>query len=427
MKLSQLKTRDSKYTTESGPFSYGQKTPRKNSVKALAAEKRKQQEKGRIPVEPTDQRVGTAKRTANEGIFGDALKTFKSYSKDPLDSKGNREAEGKIKDLQSKFIRWSNQTQHSDDPNNIEMIKKYLKTQLKLNDKQIDDIWVKVGYAPKPKVAPAATPAPSAAPVPSAAPAPAATTAPTPAPAAARKKGDMLRVGATTLQYTGEPGKEWFVASGPLQEPNPAMDKANNIVKVGGKKFIGAADAKRFLQVEAKRLQLNTLNGKRQMLIASGVLKEQLTSKQMFKTNKLLEDMNITWSQVGYCYKKNNSVFIREGTADAVNAIWKEVVRVMYDSGQTGSNPKNNAINTAANFLGALGGRAPENLGGGDTYRPSQGYKELEKAVGPMNDEEREAAEAAIKKIRDAKPEEPAEPPAAPPAAPRRLRPVPTK
>ena len=354
--------------------------------------------------------AGTAKRTVNEGIFGDALKTFKSYSKDPMDSKGSREAEGKIKDLKSKFIRWGNQTQNSDDPNNIEMIKKYLKTQLKLNDKQIDDIWVKVGYAPSSTTAPTPSPAPTTAPTPS----PTPTAAPTPSPAPttapttpARKKGDMLRVGATTLQYTGEPGKEWFVASGPLQEPNPAMDKANNIVKVGGKKFIGAADAKRFLQVEAKRLQLNTLNGKRQMLIASGVLKEQMTSKQMFKTNRLLEDMNITWSQVGYRYKKHNSVFIREGTADVANAIWKEVVRVMYDSGQTGSNPKNNAINTAANFLGALGGRAPENLGGGDTFQPGQVYKELESEFGNLTDDEREAAKEAIRKTRDGEPPTP--------------------
>ena len=48
---------------EAGPFSYGAKKPKKGSVADLAAQKRKEQERGRQPVEPRDQRVGTAKVT----------------------------------------------------------------------------------------------------------------------------------------------------------------------------------------------------------------------------------------------------------------------------------------------------------------------------------------------------------------------------
>lgn len=48
--------------TEAGPFSYG-KPPRKGSVADLAAKKRKEQEKGKPPIEPKDQQVGVAKVT----------------------------------------------------------------------------------------------------------------------------------------------------------------------------------------------------------------------------------------------------------------------------------------------------------------------------------------------------------------------------
>jgi hypothetical protein len=75
-----------------------------------------------------------------------------------------------------------------------------------------------------------------------------------------RQKGDIVRSGQNTFQYTGEPGKEWFVAGGPLQEPNPQADRYNNIQAVGGKKFISAADAKRNLQVsERKKLKKKTI------------------------------------------------------------------------------------------------------------------------------------------------------------------------
>jgi hypothetical protein len=71
-----------------------------------------------------------------------------------------------------------------------------------------------------------------------------------------RQKGDIIRSGQNTFQYTDEPGKEWFVAGGPLQEPNPQADRYNNIQVVGGKKFISKDNAKRNLGVsERKKLK----------------------------------------------------------------------------------------------------------------------------------------------------------------------------
>ena len=54
---------DAKGVTESGPFSYGAKKPRKGSVADLAAQKRKEQERGSKAIEPKDQMVGNAKVT----------------------------------------------------------------------------------------------------------------------------------------------------------------------------------------------------------------------------------------------------------------------------------------------------------------------------------------------------------------------------
>ena len=46
---------------EAGPFSYGAKKPRKGSVADLAAQKRKEQEKDKQPVEPRDRMIGVAR------------------------------------------------------------------------------------------------------------------------------------------------------------------------------------------------------------------------------------------------------------------------------------------------------------------------------------------------------------------------------
>jgi len=65
-------------TTESGPFSYGAKKPRKGSVADLADKKRREQEKSRPPIEPKDQMVGTAKviKDVNEGQLNELAPGF---------------------------------------------------------------------------------------------------------------------------------------------------------------------------------------------------------------------------------------------------------------------------------------------------------------------------------------------------------------
>ena len=67
-----------------------------------------------------------------------------------------------------------------------------------------------------------------------------------------RQPGDMVKVGDNALQWTGQPGKEWFVAGGSLSKPNPQTDKMNRIQQVGGKRYISADDAKKLLQAEGR-------------------------------------------------------------------------------------------------------------------------------------------------------------------------------
>ncbi len=57
---------------EEGAFSYGAKTPRKGSVAYNATMKRKEQEKGKQPVEPKDQMVGTAKAVKEDTDLDEA-------------------------------------------------------------------------------------------------------------------------------------------------------------------------------------------------------------------------------------------------------------------------------------------------------------------------------------------------------------------
>jgi hypothetical protein len=64
---------------EAGPFSYGYKKPRKGSVAYWAEKKRKEQEKGKPPIEPKDQMVGVAKVTKGvaEGSEKNVVKSIK--------------------------------------------------------------------------------------------------------------------------------------------------------------------------------------------------------------------------------------------------------------------------------------------------------------------------------------------------------------
>ena len=98
---------------EAGPFSYGAKKPRKGSVADLAAKKRKEQEKGKQPVEPRDHMVGVARvkkdveeakhfRTAYGWAGGRNEKTGKTY-KHPEQIKADKEKkQGISKDKEPK-------------------------------------------------------------------------------------------------------------------------------------------------------------------------------------------------------------------------------------------------------------------------------------------------------------------------------------
>jgi len=94
-----------------------------------------------------------------------------------------------------------------------------------------------------------------------------------------RKAGDIIKVGANTLQWTGTPGQEWFIASGPLSEPNPQTDRFTGAVSVGGKRFISADNAKNKLQAENKKLSKKGLF--ETYLRYFRILKEALTDKQI--------------------------------------------------------------------------------------------------------------------------------------------------
>ncbi len=74
------------------------------------------------------------KSQVNEGPF-DALKNIGAKVADKFtDASGEGEKKQYIKDQQTKFLRWSNQTQNSKDPNNFDNIIKYVTTQLGFTD-----------------------------------------------------------------------------------------------------------------------------------------------------------------------------------------------------------------------------------------------------------------------------------------------------
>lgn len=74
----------------------------------------------------------------------------------------------------------------------------------------------------------------------------------TPTKPTGRQVGDIVKSGQNALQWTGEPGKEWMIAGGPLVNPNPATDRRNKIVTQGGKRYMAAADAKNLLAAESR-------------------------------------------------------------------------------------------------------------------------------------------------------------------------------
>jgi hypothetical protein len=80
-RLARVKEIKKKYNVnEGGPFrSTEPKKPRKGSVADLAAQKRKEQEKGKQPIEPKDQRVGTAKVVKELDVKGASASDQAAY------------------------------------------------------------------------------------------------------------------------------------------------------------------------------------------------------------------------------------------------------------------------------------------------------------------------------------------------------------
>jgi hypothetical protein len=74
----------------------------------------------------------------------------------------------------------------------------------------------------------------------------------TPTKSKGRQPGDIVKAGQNSLQWTGEPGKEWMIAGGPLVTANPATDRRNRIVSQNGKRYIAASDAKDLLAAESR-------------------------------------------------------------------------------------------------------------------------------------------------------------------------------
>jgi len=74
----------------------------------------------------------------------------------------------------------------------------------------------------------------------------------TPTKPSGRQPGDVVRKGQNTLQWTGEPGKEWMIINGPLLTANPLTDRSNGIISLNGKRYLAAANAKDRYSVETR-------------------------------------------------------------------------------------------------------------------------------------------------------------------------------
>ena len=126
---------------EAGPFSYGYKKPRKGSVAYWAEKKRKEQEKGKPPIEPKNQMVGVAKVTKGvaEGMFG-------------LDSKVKAKILNIVERLSDEYGMWDHKAQ-TFTPQGLETLKsilkfneKYIKYALSLTHKDYEAEGVAEGY-----------------------------------------------------------------------------------------------------------------------------------------------------------------------------------------------------------------------------------------------------------------------------------------
>lgn len=166
---------------------------------------------------------------------------------------------------------------------------------------------------------------------------------------------------------------------------------------------------------------LKTVESKAQLLKTTMDLTEGkvLTSKNLFAVNKLLKESKVTWAHLGLSYRKQGTSYLLEADAATVDKLWGEAIRQLFASGQLKSNPQNNIVNKASNFLGALAGQRPTDLSNtGSTFAPSENYAKVQKELGDITPEEIEL----IKQHRKETKAEPKEKPETAPA-PRRLAP----
>ena len=200
-------------------------------------------------------RLRNLKRPTNEGMF-DSLKSFAAKAVDKVtDASGKGEQQQYIKDQQTKYARWVNQTQPSGtDPADIDIIIKYLKTQLGLTDAQLRGVYQIAGIQ---------------------------------APAAA---------------------EEPAAAAG----PDYSMFKDANKFKAEWDKFVSQngnykliADP-RMLEV-LKSIWMRTGGTKLESIIRPGT---KLSGKELFSINRLLESNGVTLESLGFRSTRTNGRFI---------------------------------------------------------------------------------------------------------------------
>lgn len=205
-------------------------------------------------------RLRNLKSQTNEGMF-DSLKSFASNAMDKAtDASGEGEKQQYIKDYQTKYARWVTQTQPSGtNPADIDIIIKFLKTQMGLTDTQLKGVYQIAGIA-----------------------------APVVEPTAAKE----------------EPAKP--------SAPDYSMFKDANKFKAEWDKFVSQngnykliADP-RMLEV-LKSIWMRTGGTKLESVLRLGT---QLTGKELYSLNKLLESNGVTLESLGFRSTRTNGRFV---------------------------------------------------------------------------------------------------------------------
>ena len=206
-------------------------------------------------------RLRNLKSPTNEGMF-DSLKSFAAKAVDKVtDASGKGEQQQYIKDQQTKYARWVNQTQPSGtNPADIDIIIKYLTTQLGLTPAQLGGVYKIAGMD---------------------------------APAAAAE----------------EPAAEEPAAAA---GPDYSMFKDANKFKAEWDKFVSQngnykliADP-RMLEV-LKSIWMRTGGTKLESIIRPGT---KLSGKELFSINRLLESNGVTLESLGFRTTRTSGRFV---------------------------------------------------------------------------------------------------------------------